>query len=115
MLAELPAALTRNLADARAEVVSWSARTQELALHICKDIGTEQGVLRFFGVSRVELAPRLTLAGIAVGHATPGGRAAEPGDTVFHLHDAWGDGGYAIAERLTYAVAAPESGERGLP
>ncbi|KRG39682.1 hypothetical protein ARC78_14500 [Stenotrophomonas pictorum JCM 9942] len=106
MFLDLPTALTKNLADAEAEVMSWSAEAQELVLRIRKEIGSEHGLLRFYGVSRVDLAPRLTLAGLTVSNSTAGGLVAEPGETVFHIHEAWGANYYVVADSLAYAVAA---------
>jgi len=106
MTAELPQILIKNLADAEAEVVSWSGQTQELVLQIRKEIGPELGQVHFLGVSRVELAPRLTLSGITVSSSTSSGITAEPGETVFQLHEAWGAIYFVVAESLTYAVAA---------
>jgi hypothetical protein len=101
MIVELPQSLTKNLADAEAEVVSWSAHTQELVLQIRKEIGPELGHLRFSGVSRVDLPPRLTLAGIGAGSSSPSGIVPESDETVFHFHGAWGETYFVVAESLT--------------
>lgn len=106
MFTDLPLALTRNLADSEVEVVSWSADADELVLRITKEVGHEQGLLRFTGVTRVELVPRLTLSALTVGGTAPDGAEVDPGETVFHLHETWGARYYVVAELLTYAVAA---------
>jgi hypothetical protein len=95
----LPKSLTENLADAEVEVLSWSAETQELALRMKKEIGPEHGVLRFCGISHIELVPQFTLAGLSVG-------STEAGEPVFHLHEAWGKTYRVVAESLIYTVVA---------
>ena len=104
MLAELPQALTNYLADAEVEVLSWSAQTQELVLKISKEIGAEQGLLRFSDVSRVDLPSRFTIDGITVSSPISDGCTLEPTETVFHIHEAWGEHYSVVAEALTYDV-----------
>jgi len=101
---DLPELLTRNLADAEVEVVAWSAETRELVLRVRKEIGGESGFLRFLEVSRVNLAPRLTISGISV--SSPDSRAvtSEATEATFVIEEAWGENYYVIAEAVGYSV-----------
>lgn len=60
----LPKSLTNYIADSQIEVLSWSAKSDELVLRITKDIGPESGTIRFSGVAHVNLPPRFEIAGI---------------------------------------------------
>jgi hypothetical protein len=61
---DLPVALTRYIADAMVDVVSWSANSGELVLRISKEIGPETGRLKFRDVGYVHLPPRFEIATI---------------------------------------------------
>jgi hypothetical protein len=109
MSASLPVTLTRNLADAEVEVVAWSAAKGELVLRLSKDISREIGLLRFCGVSRVNLVPRLTLGGLVSSEQpVPGfaGVEPDPGESLFVLEDAWGAAYFVLAESINYEVQA---------
>ena len=71
----LPAELTRCLADAEVEVVSWAGEAGELVLRVTKDIGPEAGLLRFGGVGHVNLPPVFDVAGLTTGPHPDGGWA----------------------------------------
>lgn len=104
MSSTLPQSLTKNLSDAEAEVVSWPAETRELVLRLRKDIGEQSGLLRFLGVGRVNLVPRLTLAGIFRGGPDIGGVAVETGETAFVLEEALGATYYVVAASFEYSI-----------
>ncbi len=107
----LPASLTRGLADAEIEVVSWSAASGELVLRVRKEVGPEVGLLRFAGVGHVSLPPRLTIAGITRAEQGTGGGESGAGESVFVFEEAWGASYFVVAESVGYAVEA----ERGAP
>src|SRR5262249_6736537 len=102
----LPAGLTRGLADAEVEVVSWSAGAGELVLRVRKELGPEVGLLRFVGVGHVSLPPRLTVAGITQAEQGDGGTEVGAGGSVFVFEEAWGASYFVVAESVGYAVEA---------
>jgi hypothetical protein len=109
----LPPALTRHLADATVEVVSWSAASGELVLRVRKEIGPESGLLRFGGVGVVHLPPRFTIAALV---ATDRGRE----DTLFEIAEAWGESYMVAASSVEYTPdaepgAAPDRGLKAGP
>jgi hypothetical protein len=105
----MPATLTRGLADAEVEVVSWSAASGELVLRVRKEVGPEVGLLRFGGVGHVSLPPRLTIAGITRAEQDTGGAEPGPGESVFVFEEAWGASYFVVAESVRYVVEAEPS------
>ncbi len=92
-----PEGLTRFLADAEVEVVSWSAASGDMVLRAEKDVAGEVGLLRFVGVGHVNLLPRLTVAAIVRGEQRDGA-------WLFQFREAWGGSYYVVAETVCYEV-----------
>ncbi len=101
---DLPASLTRCLADAEVEVVSWSAESGELLLRVRKEIGPEVGLLRLGGISHVNLASRFTVAGLTRSEQGFGGMELGASESVFVFEEAWGASYLVVAESIGYTI-----------
>ncbi len=97
--------------------MQWSATSGELALVVRKEVGPEVGLLRFVGVCHVNLAPRMTIAGIErsdQGGPVSGAAKVGPGESLYVFEESWGAAYFVIAESVSYEVqAAAVAGDRG--
>lgn len=105
---QLPNALLSHLADSVVEVLSWN--DDVLSLKVVKEIGEEEGLLQFAGISHVNLPPKLQLEGIRVGgiedvHSyRSSGWLLAPGEHVFVFHGSWGEEFFVIAQVAGYTI-----------
>ncbi len=112
-MAELPTVLLRYLPDSELLLLSWDGSAGILSLKVTKDIGPEEGTLRFFGVSHVNLPPRIgSISGIECGELDdlpdnfirPGDRSLDSEEIVFLIHGSWGEEFFVIAEQVEYSI-----------
>jgi hypothetical protein len=112
---KLPDGLHRNLADAELSVLSWSASRDELIIRVEKTAAEEFGLIRFRGISHVNLPPSLTVESIEVcaavnapadlwNEGTP--RRSELGDSdhVALVFGSFGGRYFVVAETMTYEL-----------
>jgi hypothetical protein len=111
----LPVELLRNLPDSELEILSWDGATQVLAVRVSKEIRPEVGVVRFIGVTHVNLPARLGISGIETGDVSdlppdylrlyrPGDQCLDPGERVFLIHESWGAEYFVLAREVEYKV-----------
>jgi hypothetical protein len=109
----LPAQLLRYLPDSTLELLGWDGISGTLTMTLTKEIGPEQGTLRFFDVSHINLPPFFSIAGIE--QVPPADLKAEwPGlgdfgaeDAGFLILGSWGERYFVMASSLDYV---PRSG-----
>jgi hypothetical protein len=112
---KLPEQLTKYLPDSELELLWWNPSRRELGLRLQKEIGPEAGVLRFGGVSHINLPPRLTIAGISCGGLAelpgdylakyrPGDKALDPDECAFIIRGSWGDEWFVVACSIDYQI-----------
>jgi len=111
----LPPSLMRYLPDSELEILSWDGAPRELTIRITKDIGPEVGLIRFSGVTHVNLPPQLGIAGIEIGGLNdlppnylslyrPDDKVLDECEKVFLIHGSWGEEYFVIAQKLEYEV-----------
>lgn len=104
----LPAALLRYLPDSELQVISWDAPEGVLSLRLTKEIGPESGIIRFTGVTRVNLPQRLDIRGIEGG--TPQAlrdrlpRDADADEVVYLIHGSWGEEFFLVGHGISYSI-----------
>ncbi|SFH94303.1 hypothetical protein [Planctomicrobium piriforme] len=104
---QLPETLLSYLADSEVELISWTGATGELILKVLKEIGPEQGLIRFFGVSQTMLRPRFTICEIQIGSFSDLPDLVQPlsaDESIFILNESWGTQLFVVAEHLTYEI-----------
>jgi hypothetical protein len=113
---ELPTALLRYLADADLHVISWDASAEVLLLKITKDIGPETGIIKFSGVSHVNLPPYVGISGIErrsrdelptsfLNTYRPNDRSLDANEVAYLIHGSWGEEFAVIAQGIEYEIA----------
>lgn len=105
-MSEIPANLTRYLADAELDVTAWDGVCGELTVRLTKEIGPEIGTLRFLDVSYLMLAPHFTIASITLGNVeqAPHGHVPGENESLYWIHSAWGQDYCVIAKSIDYQV-----------
>lgn len=112
---ELPTILLRYLPDSEMKVLSWDGEAGVLLIQLVKEIGPETGVLRFDGVTHVNLPPRLAIGGIGCGKLEDlpsdflekyrhGDKSLGPQEVAYIIQGSWGEEFFVIAERIDYTV-----------
>lgn len=110
---EPPIALLRYLADSDLQVVSWDGSTAVLLLKLTKEIGPETGIIKFSGVSHVNLPPLLGISGIERKHRDelpidflnayrPNDRSLDAEEMAYLIHGSWGEEFVVIAQQIEY-------------
>ena len=108
---ELPPTLLQYLADSELEVVSWDGST--LVLKVRKEIGPEDGLLTFTGVSHVNLPPMLTIEGIQIAPPDqiprshfemyrPSDKRLDDNERLFVIAGSWGERFFVVASNVEY-------------
>ena len=106
-------ALLKNLADSELRVLFWNGTAGVLFISVTKELGAEIGVMKFDGVSHVNLPPRLGTSGIDFGSLDdlpknfieiyrPGDQGLEAEDNAYLIHGSWGEEYFVIAEGIEY-------------
>jgi hypothetical protein len=111
----LPTALLRYLADSDLHVLSWNGPAGVLLVRVVKDIGPETGVVKFNGVSHVNLPPQLGISGIECGslNSLPtnflgtyrqNDQSLEGEEVAYLIHGSWGEEFFVIATEVEYNI-----------
>lgn len=109
----LPAALLRYLPDSELQVISWDAPEGVLSLRLTKEVGPESGIIRFTGVTRVNLPQRLDIRGIeggtpqALRDRLPRDTDADADEVVYLIHGSWGGEFFVVGDGIIYSIEQP--------